>query len=121
MKTEKKAKATWYIFCEDAHSNEVVSATLDGAQSNSEFSLMECADGVKRHLYRVTDYSVASRLFKSQKQLKAKLQIFRSQNDGKPVVWEFIVKRKQTLSQLKKKSDHIKLGATMPQHRTHKN
>lgn len=121
MPTVKNVKTTWFIFCEDAHSNEVVSTTLDGAQSNSEFSLMECVDGVKRHLYRVTGYSVASRLFKSQKQLKAKLQIFRSQNDGKPAVWEFIVKKKPTLNQLKKKSDRIKLGATMPQHRAHKN
>ena len=103
---------TWFLFCADAHSNEVVAETLQGLQATPELAKeQECADGKKRYLYEVPDYAFASRLWKSQKQLKANLTIFRSQDGGKPAEWKFIQRKKVSLGTIKKKSDTLKAKA----------
>lgn len=100
---------TWFLFCADAHSNEVVAATLQGLQASAEIAKEhECADGKKRYLYEVPEYSFASRLLKSQKDLKATLVIFRSQDGGKPAKWQFSQKKKVSVGSIKKKSDQLK-------------
>lgn len=117
----KPNETTWYLYAENAHSNEVVSQTLDGLQTINEFKKHVCADGKQRHLYKVPDHAFASRMHKSQTTLCAKFKIFRSQNDGAPTEVDFDAlarkKRKPTLSSLEEKSGAIKLGAMMPQHR----
>lgn len=75
---------TWFLFCEDAHSNEVVAQALDGLQASSEFKKHDCADGMERRLYEVPDHSFASRMYRSRSDLKTNLQIFRAQDGGKP-------------------------------------
>lgn len=102
--------ATWYLYCADAHSNEVVAQTLNGLQSTSEFKQHLCADGKKRELYEVPDYSFAARLWRSQKQLKAYLTVFVSEDGQKPREWKFPKKKKATLDKLKKESAAIKKG-----------
>ncbi len=100
---------TWFLFCADAHSNEVVAGTLNGLQASPEIAKEhECSDGKKRYLYEVPDYAFASRLHKSQKQLKATLTIFRSQDGGKPAEWKFSQKKKVSLGSIQKKSDQLK-------------
>lgn len=97
----------WFLYCEDAHSNEVVAEALNGLQSTSEFKEHECADGKKRHLYEVPEYSFARRFFSSQRALKAKFEIYKSTDGAKPSLWNF-PKGVTTLDKLKKKSDEIK-------------
>lgn len=79
----------WFLYCADAHTNEVVSTTLNGLQTTGDFKKHECADGKERMLYEVPDYSFAARMWRSQKQLKVKLTIFRNHDDGKPDKWAF--------------------------------
>lgn len=102
----------WFLFCEDAHSNEVVSQALNGLQTIDEFKFHTCNDGVRRPLYEVPEYSFASRIWKSQKQLKAKVKIFRSQDGSKPTEWQFSTRQKPSLASLSKKSSKIKKAAT---------
>ena len=97
----------WFLFCGDAHSNEVVAQALNGLQSTPEFKEHLCADEKKRYLYEVPEYSFAKRLYDSQKSLKAKLAIYKSTDEAKPGEWKF-PKRATTLDKLKKKSDEIK-------------
>ena len=98
---------TWFLFCEDAHSNEVVAEALNGLQCTSEFKEHLCADGKRRHLYEVPEYSFAKRFFDSQKSLKAKLVIYKSSEGEKPTEWKF-PKRATSLDKLKRKSAQIK-------------
>jgi hypothetical protein len=56
------------------------------------------------------DYQAASRLFKSQKQLNAKLQIFRSQGNQSPEKWKFETTKKPTLNQIITRSNALKVG-----------
>lgn len=100
---------TWFLFGADARSNEVIAGTLNGLQASAEIAKEhECADGKKRYLYEVPDYSFASRLWKSQKDLQANFTIFRNQDGGKPAKWEFSKKKKASLGSIKKKSDQRK-------------
>lgn len=118
---ESTHTTTWYLYAENAHSNEVVAQTLDGLQTINEFKKHLCADGKQRHLYKVPDHAFASRMYKSQTALSAKFKIFRSQNDGAPAEVNLDAlakkKRKPSLPSLKEKSESIKLGAMMPKHR----
>lgn len=90
----KKTNTKWFIHCLDSASNEFVAEATSGLYGTDKFRLTICADGVKRYLYEVPDFQFANRLFLSQKQLQAKLQIFTSQNDGKPKAWETVVRNK---------------------------
>ena len=102
-------KTTWYIHCLNTHTNELIAEALKGLQSS--FGEQECADGVKRPLYMVPEYSFVSKVYKSRKQLYAKFEIFRSQNDGKPTLWKFEIKKKISLKQIKGRSDTLKQKA----------
>jgi len=99
---------TWLLFCADAHTNEVVSTALNGLQATDSFKEYLCADGKKRYLYGVPDYSFAARIWRSQKQLNVSVLIFRSQNNGKPDAWKFPEKRKLTLPAIILKSNQLK-------------
>jgi len=109
----------WFIHCLDSASNEFVARAMDGLHGTTDkFKLTMCSDGIKHHLYEVPDYKFANRLFLSQGQLRAKLQIFTSQNDGKPKAWETVVKKKKQkigLPEIKRRSDAIVRSAL--QHR----
>lgn len=100
----------WFLCCDDAHSNEVVARALDGLHAVDGFKEHECADGKMRSLYDVPEYSFAARMWRSQAELKAKLKIFRSQNNGKPAEWKFPKKKTllDKLKEVKRKSDLIK-------------
>ena len=103
---------TWFLFCKDAHSNEVVSSTLLGLQSVSEYKERCCADGIKRHLYQMPSYQMASQLFKSQKELNANLHIFKACGNQPPEQWKFETKGKVTLNQIIARSNTFKVGAS---------
>jgi hypothetical protein len=111
--TDTGQQTKWFLFCEDAHSNEVVSRTILETQGAvTDFKWRLCADGNKRPLYEVPDYQFANRLWKSQKQLAAKLQIFTSRNEEQPKAWAKIIKKKKPLLKtIKERSDAIKKGA----------
>ncbi len=99
---------TWLLFCADAHTNEVVSSVLHGLQGTDNFKEHLCADGKKRYLYGVPDYSFAARIWKSQSHLKASMLIFRSQNNGKPDAWKFPEKKKLSHVAIILKSNQLK-------------
>jgi hypothetical protein len=113
---KKVALTKWFLFCEDAHSNEVVALAIDGLHgASTDFKLMMCADGVERCLYKVPDYQFGNQFLRSQYQLKAKFQLFTSQNDGKPKAWKSIVRQsKPKISEIRRKSEAIKKSALMP-------
>ncbi len=116
-------KTKWFLRAIDgkngssAHGNELIASALQRGQVDDKFSFLECADGVRRHLYEVDDYSTASRFYKSQKDLKANFEIFRSQNGGLPREWKFLIKEKVSPETIRIQSNVIKLRATMPVHR----
>lgn len=107
---KNKVSTRWFIYCcEDAKSNEVAASALSSLKgANTEFSHLLCADGNHRHLYEVPDYLFAHGLYKSQKELGAKFQIFLSLKEGKPQHFVLSNKKKITMSQVKKASDKIK-------------
>lgn len=98
----------WHLHCHDAHSNEIIADALRGLQAVDNSKEYTCADGKLRYLYDVPDYSFANRFKRSEKELKAKLTIFRSQNNGTPDEWAF-PKKETALDKLKKKSDQLKV------------
>lgn len=117
--SKRKVLTTWYLHAKDGHSNEVLSRAFDELQTVDTFKEHVCADGKSRHLYQVKDYSTASRFYKSQKQLHASFEIYRAKDDGTPDMFKFVTPKKPTLKSIQAKSDHLKLSATMPQHRKH--
>lgn len=118
---KKPIKIKWYLHPKDAHSNEVLARVLLESQTIDTAKDYLCSDGKKRFLYQTPDHAFAQRILRSQKQLSASFIIFCSQEEGKPFESDFdkIKKktRKPSITSLKKASNAIKLGATMPKHR----
>lgn len=117
----KKTVTSWFLHAKDAHSNEVLARTMYESQTIDTAKDYLCSDGKVRFLYLTPDHAFAQRILRSQKQLSALFIIFCSQDGGKPFESDFdkIKKktRKPSIANLKKASDAIKLGATMPKHR----
>ncbi|MFA6609083.1 MAG: hypothetical protein WCT07_04230 [Candidatus Paceibacterota bacterium] len=97
----KKARNKWFVFCKDEASNEALSLALSAVKGfNPDFSHLLCADGEYRHLYEVPEHSFAKRFVKAKHQV----EIFFSQNDGKPQRFNLLNKQKSTLEKLAKAS-----------------
>jgi hypothetical protein len=114
-------RTTWFLHAKDAHSNEVISRTLNELQTIDTAKEHECADRKKRFLYETPDHAFAQRLIRSQAQLSASFVIYCSKDGGKPTEVNFDAMqsraKKATLPILKQRSDVIKMGAAMPKHR----
>lgn len=117
----KKIETRWFLHPKDAHSNETLSRTMNESQTIDTAKDYLCQDGKVRFLYLTPNHAFAQRILRAGKQLSASFVIFCSQNDGKPFESDFDkIKRKArrpTLTSIKKASDAVKLGATMPKHR----
>ncbi len=104
-------KTTWWIFPKDAHTNETIATALSGM--NREFASENklCADGKKRDLWRVPEYSFVSKMLKSKKDLKLDFTPFKSKGQGDPIEWKFTARKKISLEKIKFGSDLIKRSA----------
>jgi len=101
---ERTRTSKWFIHPKNAHTNGVISASLDGLHNAERFSIKLCRDGKKRELIEIGNYGQVARVWESRVTLKLSFEIFRSQNDLLPDVWKFPEKKKKTLA------DHIKKG-----------
>ena len=105
-------KATrWYLFCKDAHSNEIISRILDELYSIDEFKEYTCNDDKNRHLYHIPEYSFAARIFRSNKQFATKLEIYCGKDGKKPTEWKFAIPKKISVAVITAKSNIIKKSA----------
>lgn len=101
-KPQQKRPCTWYIHntCsrpEDKQNfNEELARLLDGLHSVDMYSLRECADGKKRHLFEVPSHGFISSLGHPGK----KFIIYRKQGNGKPSPVNFPIRKKRTVKEL---------------------
>lgn len=102
----KKAGNKWFVFCKDEASNEALALALSAVKGfSSGFSHLLCADGEYRHLYEVPEHSFAKRFVKAGYQV----EIFFSQNDGRPQRFNLPSKSKITLKKIAKASEKLKV------------
>lgn len=108
----------WFLWPLDAQGNEVVPTAFGGLHGAViDFKLMECDDGVKRHLYEVPSYQIANRFLRSQKQTPSEYKILTSLNEGKPKIWVKVAENKINRSKIKRGCNKVRLGAMMSKHR----
>jgi hypothetical protein len=96
----KQSTTSWYICPADAHTNEMVTTTLEGLHNQEKYSSLVCDDGKFRDLIKVPDHAFVSRLEKSKAQLYITFTIFCADKEGAPRLWKFEKKKKPTLKKL---------------------
>ena len=105
----KVTKTMWYLCGESsAVANEFIARALEDQYASEAFKEIECADDKKHHLYQVPNYSFASRIKKSERSLAISVQIYRSQNNGRPGLWTFVPRKKTNITNIIERSNAFK-------------
>jgi len=109
-KIEVFNKTTWYVYCRDARTNEVVREMLSGLHSEEKSRTALCADGKRRELCQVPNYEFLARLQRSKYSANLDFEPYRSQGDLPPDIFPFLSRRKTTVEKLFLKSLLKKAG-----------
>jgi hypothetical protein len=84
-KAMAKQRHTWFVCPKNAHTNEVVARMHQGGDNRFEEDILvgvECADGIKRNLWRIASFDDAYFLWRSRNELK--FNVFAQRGNSKP-------------------------------------